>query len=176
VRSLRFVLALGAAGTLCAAAATIAPAMTQPPKTAKLSIIGGLTFEPGKFVRDDQRFAPRNLEVRSGGKVRLRNRANTEDPHTLSLVKRSELPDRPSEVFNCRACEPFFGAHQVNEETGDVGMPVVNVGEEGFDQAGDSIFVPPAGTVQFDISADRGKKLYYLCAVHPWMQGRLRVR
>jgi hypothetical protein len=176
VRSLRVVLALGAVAALCASAATIAPAMTQPPKTAKLSIVGGIKMQAGKWIRDNQRFAPANREVRSGGEVRLRNRAKTEDPHTLSLVKKSDLPRTAQQAFACEACGPFFEAHQVNEETGDVGVPVVNVGDEGFDQPGDSIFVPPGGTVSFDVSADRGRTLYYLCAVHPWMQGKLRVR
>jgi plastocyanin len=176
LRSLRLVLALGAAAALCASAAAIAPAMTQPPKTAKLSIVGGIQMKAGKFIRDDQRFTPANREVRSGGSVRLRNRADTEDPHTISLVKKSDLPRTAQQAFNCEACAPFFGAHQVNEETGDVGVPVVNVGEPGFDQPGDSLFVAPGATVRFDISADRGKTLYYLCAVHPWMQGKLRVK
>jgi hypothetical protein len=176
VRTLRVGIALAGAAALCASAATIAPAMTQAPKTAKLSIVGGVQMKAGKFIRDDQRFAPRNLEVRSGGSVRLRNRAKTEDPHTISLVKKSDLPRTAQQAFNCEACGPFFGAHQVNEETGDVGVPVVNVGEQGFDQPGDSIFIAPGATVKFDVSADRGKSLYYLCAVHPWMQGKLRVR
>jgi hypothetical protein len=177
VRSLRVALALAGTAALCASAAAIAPAMSQPPQTAKLSIVGGIQMKAGKFIRDDQRFAPANREVRSGGSVRLRNRAKTEDPHTLSLVKRSDMPRTAEQAFACEACGSFFEAHQVNEETGDVGVTLVNVGEEGFDQPGDSIFVPPGGgTVRFDVSADRGKTLYYLCAVHPWMQGRLRVR
>jgi hypothetical protein len=161
--------------SLCASAMLIAPALGQP-QTAQLRIVGGTTMKPGEWIKDDQRFAPRNLDVRSGGSVRLRNKAKTEDPHTLSLVRKSDLPKTAVEAFNCEACGPFFGAHQVNEETGEVGQPLVNVGPEGFDQPGDSIFVPPGGTVRFDVSADRGTNLYYLCAVHAWMQGKLRVR
>jgi hypothetical protein len=172
VRSLRTGLVLAVTASLCVAV----PAVAQAPKNAKLSIIGGTTMKPGKFVKDNQRFSPRNLNVRSGGGVTLRNRAKTEDPHTLSLVKKTDLPRTAQEAFNCEVCGGFFGAHQVNEETGDIGQPLVNVGEEGFDQPGDSIFVPPGGTVRFDVSADKGTSLYYLCAVHPWMQGKLRVK
>jgi hypothetical protein len=143
---------------------------------AQLRIVGGVTLKPGQSITDDQRFVARNLRVRSGQTVRLRNRAKTEDPHTLSLVRRADQPRRPEQAFNCEACGAFFGAHQVDEETGEVGQPLVNVGAEGFDQPGDSIFVPPGGTVRFDVTADEGRTLYYLCAVHPWMQGKLRVR
>jgi hypothetical protein len=165
VRSLRSALALAGAAALCASALVIAPAIAQAPKQAKLRIVGGVQMKPGQFVRDDQRFAPRDRAVRSGGKVRLANKAKTED-----------LPRTAQQAFQCAVCGGFFEAHEANEETGDVGKPVVEVGEPGFDKPGDSIFVAPGATVRFDVSADRGKTLYYLCAVHPWMQGKLRVK
>ena len=172
MKSRRTMLALAATAALGASALVIGPAGAQAPKQAKLQIVGTTTFKAGKFVKDNQRFTPRNRTVRSGGTVRLANKAKTQDPHTLSLVKRSDLPSS----FECEACEAFFGAHQPNEETGEVANPVVNVGAEGFDQPGDSIFVAPEAVVRFDVSADKGSTLYYLCAVHPWMQGKLRVR
>ena len=167
--------AVAVVAALGVSALAIGPAVAQGP-TKQLKIVGNTVVKPGKFVKDNQRFVARNLTVRSGDTVRLRNRSKTEDPHTLSVVPRQALPNTVAEVFNCEACGPFFGAHQVDEETGNVGQPVVNVGEAGFDQPGDSIFVPPGGTVRFDVTADRGRTLYYLCAVHPWMQGKLRVR
>jgi plastocyanin len=175
-KSPRTMLALAATAALGASVLVIGPAGAQAPNQAKLQIVGGTTVKPGKFVKDNQRFAPRNRKVRSGGTVRLANKAKTQDPHTISLVRKSDLPNTPQETFECEACGPFFGAHQVNEETGDVGQPVVDVGEPGFDQPGDSMFVAPEAVVRFDVSADKGSTLYYLCAVHPWMQGKLRVR
>ncbi len=176
MKSRRTMLALAATAALGASALVIGPAGAQPPKQAKLEIVGGVTAKPGKFIKDDQRFTPRNRKVRSGGTVRLANKAKTEDPHTISLVRRSDVPKTARQMFQCEACGPFFGAHQVNEETGDVGQPVVDVGEPGFDRPGDSVFVAPEAVVRFDVSADKGETLYYLCAVHPWMQGKLRVR
>jgi hypothetical protein len=175
VRNRKIVAAVAAVAALGASALVIGPAGAQAP-AKQLRIVGGVTLKPGKSITDDQRFAARNLEVRSGQTVRLRNRAKTEDPHTLSVVRRRDLPRTAATAFNCEACGPFFGAHQVNEETGDVGVPVVNVGDEGFDQPGDSIFFGPGETVRFDVTAERGRTLYYLCAVHPWMQGKFRVR
>ena len=168
-----------ALAALCASVVAAVPAQAQAPRQAKLEIVGRTTMQPGQFIKDNQRFTPDNLKVRSGGTVRLTNRAKTEDPHTLSLVKRSDLPRTAAQAFECEACGAFFGAHQVNEETGEIGMPLVNVGAAGFDQPGDSIFVPPAGAggpVTFNISAAKGTTLFYLCAIHPWMQGKFRVR
>jgi hypothetical protein len=167
---------LGIVGALCVSALVIGPAGAQAPSTAKLRIVGGTTIEPGKFIKDDQRFAPRNRAVRSGGKVRLRDKSQNQEPHTLSLVRKRQLPDTAQEAFECEVCGSFFEAHEANEETGEVGRPLVDVGDPGFDRPGDSIFVPPGGTVRFDIGADAGKRLYYLCAIHPWMQGKFRVR
>lgn len=161
---------------ICGSALAAAPAVSQAPNQAKLRMVGGTQMKPGKFIRDDQRFAPRNLAVRAGGKVRLANKARTEDPHTLSVVKKSDLPKNAVQAFNCRVCGEFFEAHGVDEESGDIANPVVNVGGAGFDRPGDSIFVPPGGTVRFDVGQAAGRTLYYLCAVHPWMQGKLRVR
>jgi plastocyanin len=173
VKSRRTLLAVGGLAAMCASAFVIAPAVAQAP--AKLDMIGGVTVKPGKFVKDSQRFSPMNMAVKSGRTVRLRSRTDTPDPHTISFVRRSDLPKKPAEVFECEACGPFFAAHEANEETGDVGKPVVDVGATGVDQPGDSIFVPPDGTVRFDVTADAGRTLYYLCAIHPWMQGKFRV-
>jgi plastocyanin len=176
LKSRRTMLALAATAALGASALAIGPALAQGPAQAKLKIVGGTTVKPGKFVKDTQRFAPSKRAVRSGGTVRLANKARTEDPHTLSLVRKSDLPSTPQTVFECEVCEPFFGAHDPNEETGEFGTPVVDVGEEGFDRPGDSVFVAPGETVRFDVSAPKGTTLYYLCAFHAWMQGKLRVK
>jgi hypothetical protein len=177
LKSRRSLLVVAALAALAASALVIAPAVAQQaPKNAKLRILGGVTVKPGKFVKDNQRFAPMRRAVRSGGTVRIINRSKAPDPHTISFVRRSQMPKTAQEVFECEACGPFFGAHEANEETGEVGKPVVDVGQPGVDQAGDSIFIPPGEGVRFDVSAARGTTLNYLCAIHPWMQGRLRVR
>ena len=163
----RITVLLVAVAGLCLVAAAPATAATK-----RLRIVGGVKFNAGQGVTDNQRFAPRNLTVGEGDKVVLRNRAKTEDPHTLSLVRRRDVPAS----FACPACESLFIAHEANEETGTVGKPLVDVGDAGFDRPGDSIFVPPGGRVSFRVTADEGENLNYICAVHPWMQGRFRVR
>jgi hypothetical protein len=51
---------------------------------------------------------------------------------------------------------------------------VINAGDPGFDQAGDSaLFL--GDPVKIDITADAGKRLYFFCLFHPQMQGRVNV-
>jgi plastocyanin len=157
------------AGVLAIGTATAAP---SAPTKKKMAIVGHFVFKTGKSVFDDQHFTPRKFDIRSGGTVTLRNKARTEDPHTISLVKKSQLPDS----FDCEVCGQIFGAHGANEQTGDIANPVVNVGAAGFDQPGDSMFVRPHGKVSFDVTAPAGTTLHFMCAVHPWMQGRIKVR
>jgi len=168
-RRLTVLLAAVAALSLTAAIGTATAAPKAPTKKT-IAIVGKPVFKPGKFASDNQRFSPRNFDIKSGGKVTLRNKAKSEDPHSISLVKKSQLP----KSFDCPVCDQIFAAHGATD-TG-VTNPVVNVGAEGFDQPGDSLFVPPHGTVKFDVTAAKGKKLYFMCAVHPWMQGRINVK
>ena len=99
----------------------------------RIDVVGGTSIKPGQSVTDDQHFTPQDLEVKSGATVKLVNKAKTEDPHTISLVKKSQLPKTAKAAFNCAACNAFFGAHEFDEQTGNIGKPVVDVGQPGFD-------------------------------------------
>jgi hypothetical protein len=172
--SRRTIALLAAGAALGATALAIGPATAaqKAPSSKKMAIVGHSEFKPGRFAFDNQRFSPRSFSIRSGGTVTLRNKAKTEDPHTISVVAKSQLPTS----FDCEVCGQIFAAHGADEQTGAIANPVVNVGAAGFDQPGDSMFVPPRGKVTFDVSASAGSTLYLLCAVHPWMQGRITVR
>ena len=67
-------------------------------------------------------------------------------------------------------------AHEANPETMEVGKALVEAGAEGFDTAGDSIFLPPKGKVTFKVTAKKGSKLAFVCVVHPWMLGEITVK
>ena len=77
--------------------------------------------------------------------------------------------------MGCKACGPLMEAHEANPETMEVGKALVEAGAEGFDVAGDSIFLPPKGKVTFKVTAKKGAKLAFVCAIHPWMLGEIKV-
>jgi plastocyanin len=41
--------------------------------------------------------------------------------------------------------------------------------------AGDSQFIPAGEGISFKVTASKGSTLPYFCAIHPWMQGKLKV-
>jgi hypothetical protein len=55
-------------------------------------------------------------------------------------------------------------------------MQRLNRLQPGLDTVGDSLVLPPKGKVSAKISAKAGSVLYYVCAVHPWMQGKIIVK
>jgi plastocyanin len=176
----RRVLAAAAVGAVSLGVAGSALAAPGSPSKAKITIRGGESFKPNAFVTDTQRYVPGTTPIRSGGTVTLTNA--TDDPHTLSIVKRSELPRTVGQVNNCSVCGTITQAHGVDPNgpptEGPPPIPVVDGGAAGFDQPGDSIFVGPKGsgsTVKFKVTAKAGTTLHYLCIIHPWMQGRFRV-
>jgi plastocyanin len=171
----RMTVAIAATAALGVSALGVGAAGAATAKN-RINVVGGTTVKPGESVTDDQHFTPNKLTVKSGATVKLANKAKTEDPHTISLVKKSDLPKTAKQVFNCEACNPFFAAHEFDDQTGNVGKPVVDVGQTGFDQPGDSIVINPKAKISFKVTAKKGTTLYYLCAIHPWMQGSIKVR
>ena len=152
-----------------------------------IRIVGGVVVKPGKFVKDNQRFAPVNKTVKSGSTVRLVNRSKTQDPHTITFVAKRFLPKQ----FESGLEEQIFTAHGVDPEAQDAppanlvvdnGQAVPEGGtlevDTGFTKSvmGDSAFIAPGQKrFSFDVTADSGSKLFYYCAIHPWMQGSINV-
>lgn len=147
---------------------------------AKVTIKGGTTFKANGFIKDSVHFTPGPVTVKSGGTVTLTNVSG--DEHTLSIVKPSQVPHSLAQVENCSVCGEIAKSHGVNPEgppsSGPPPIPLVNVGAAGFDAPGDSIAIGPKGhgsTVTFKVTAAPGTILSFICAIHPWMQGRFRV-
>ena len=169
--ALAAVAALAVAGT---AAAKPAPNTIETHGEAKVKI--------NEYIQDGQKFVPGDITVKSGATVTLRNKSTDGAPHSLSLLAKSALPKTAAQVIQCPACGPLLAAHQADPQTGEVKQPVVEAGQPGFDTmgtkttAGDSIYLPPKGKVTFKVTAKKGSKLTYFCAVHPWMQGTITVK
>lgn len=149
-----------------------APALAAP-KANTITAIGGMKVKANAYVQDDQRWDADQYTVKSGATVTLRDKSTMGQPHTLSLI--ANLPKGDKAIMQCKACGPLLEAHEANPETMEVGKTLVEAGAEGFDTAGDSIFLAPKGKVTFKVTAKKGAKLAFVCAIHPWMLGEIKV-
>ena len=166
---IRRIFALAALGSIACAA----PALAAP-KANTITAIGGMKVKANAYVQDDQRWDADQYTVKSGATITLRDKSTEGQPHTLSLI--AKLPKTPAQIMGCKACGPLMEAHEANPETMEVGKELVEAGADGFDTAGDSLFLPPKGKVTFKVTAKKGSTLAFLCAVHPWMLAEIKVK
>lgn len=184
----RLTVAVAATAALSLTAAGFAStAGAAAKKKNQITIKGDFEFRAGKGARDNQRFVPLRQKVKSGSTVTVRNKAKTEDPHTLSFVEKAFLPTS----FDAPVAGPLFGLHNLDEDDPNA-VPVLKIdnGAPAADQAavlavdtlgtpdepGDSLLLFGKEPVTFDVTAPAGSKLYYFCIFHPWMQGKISVK
>jgi plastocyanin len=170
--------AMGAA--VLAMAATAIGAGKGPAK-GKVVITGEESFKPNAYLKLGFHFAPGTVAIKSGGTITLTN--VTPEAHTLSIVKKSQVPRTLKQLENCEVCVEIFKAHGINPEGppqhGPPPIRLVDVGGPGFNQPGDSVVIGPkgrGGPVTFKVTAAPGTVLNFVCALHPWMQGRFLVK
>jgi len=156
---------------VCAIAAMVVAAALAAPKGTTVKAVGKASFKRNVGVSDTQHWNPGTISVASGSRVTWKNVTRTGDPHTITIVAKRDLPSG----FDCSACDAALRAHGVDPSTGRVAHPVVNVGAAGLDQPGDSLVLPPHGRVSALVTAPAGTTLYFMCSIHPWMQGRIKV-
>ena len=182
----RITAAMAAIAAVGLCAAGTAPAAGAAQKN-EITIRGNFVFNAGKGVRDNQRFTPLKRSIKSGATVTVRNKAKTEDPHTLSFVQKPFLPTS----FEAPAAEPLFGLHQLSDDPNAQPVLKIDNGAPAADQSaplavdtagtpdapGDSeLMAPGQKRTSFKVTAAKGTTLNYFCIFHPWMQGKIKVK
>jgi hypothetical protein len=152
-------------------AANLGPANTVFIKAGK----GGLHFEAPKTIT-------------SGEELEVLNQTNPKQvgPHTFSLVTKGSIPKTAKARQICftpkHICMSIAKWHGV-KGNGPVKVNPVEAGAEGWDtlgsltKTGDSWFTgnkPKASIVQ-KVTAAAGTTIYFMCAIHPWMHGSIKV-
>jgi hypothetical protein len=127
--------------------------------------------------------------VHEGEELRVVNKTNPSmvGPHTFSLVTKGSLPKTAKQRKTCftpgKICLAIAEWQHFNPKTEKVGLPLVEAGPEGWStmgsvkKEGDSWFTgeKPGGTIEQKVTAKAGTTLYFICAIHPWMQGQIKV-
>jgi len=139
---------------------------------------------PNRYLQDGMRFSPGTVTVKSGGTLTFEYGNKQMEPHTLTIVPQSQLPKTVQQVENCAVCEKEATPHLKNPKAPpDEHNPfvhwVLNKGRPGLDTVGDSVAIQPDPkhkSISVKVSAKPGTTLYFVCAVHAWMQGKIVVK
>jgi plastocyanin len=127
---------------------------------------------PNAMVQATLRFTPGLIKVASGDEITWTHDDQTLAPHTATIVAAYPAPTLDA-IFGCGApggpCAEALAAHAVSG-------PVVNVGQPGLNEPGDSLFFLDDTSISAPVTAPAGTTLLYLCAIHPWMQGEIIVQ
>jgi len=158
----------------------VAPASAATPTGVTQKVDIELTKGKLKFV------GPESVTV--GDQLEIVNDTNPKQvgPHTFSLVTKGSLPKTPKARKNCftpkHICLAVAIWHGFNPKTEQITKNPAKAGAAGWSTAGstskkgDSWFTEKKGeTFSQEVTAAAGSTLYYLCAVHPWMQGKVNV-
>src|SRR4051812_31009618 len=181
-------LAAGAVGlcvTVVASGVALAANTAAVPRKVTLKAVQTLKVVPNRYVQDGLRWDKDVYKVKSGGTITVVNNAAGEGPHTFTIVKKKDLPRTPSQVFNhCAICNKLFQAHGADPNT--EAPPKFQYLENGVGQAtppnvdrpGDSGVTgegKKGEKISFKVTAKKGKELYFMCLIHPWMQAEVQV-
>ena len=169
--------------TASGAGAAIAASSGPPPKHAKIDAVQKVQFKVNRYVKDGLRWRKDVYAVKSGGTLTITNKAN-DGPHTFSVVNKKDLPRTVKQINNCQICQTIAQEHGAdpNSEAPPTHLFVEDgVGQDtppSVDKPGDSAFIGPnpGDSVTLTVTAKKGATLYFMCAIHPWMQAKVQVK
>jgi plastocyanin len=173
-------------GTVAAFAAVIAGVAVASSHAAGLTIKAtdkGASYVINKSVTDKMYFTPGVATVKSGQTLTFEYDGKpAEEPHTITIVSSKDLPKTAAQINNCNICNRTAAGHLKNPKappgpTNDIAHWTVDKGKPGLDGPGDSVAIEGAKhkSISIKVTAPAGTVLHFICAVHPWMQGTIKV-
>ena len=181
------IVALVTAAVSCAGVGTAFAAHAAATKVT-ITTPESQSYKINRYTQFGLRWNHDTYTVAPGATISIKN-LESDEPHTLSLLKQSQMPTTKGRIEQCGTpdpttlpkyapCRKLFQAHAPDKD-GNPKNPLINVGKAGLDQPGDSLFIAPKGAgpvPTIKVSAKKGTTLYFVCLVHPWMQAKLVVR
>jgi plastocyanin len=131
--------------------------------------------------------APETIHV--GDELNIVNETDPKKvgPHTFSMVTKASLPKTPKARKNCftpkHICLSISQWHGFNPKTEKITVNPVKAGLPGWStmgsttEKGDSWFTgeKKKGTSYSQLVTAEPGTIYFICAIHPWMQGQTTV-
>ena len=167
---------LGSSSLAGAAETTVTP--TGNTDVITMSLVKGKL----KFV------APESVTV--GDQLEIVNKTNPKQvgPHTFSLVTKGSIPKTKKQIGTCftpkKICFAIAQWHGFNPKTEKITKNPAKAGPAGWSTMGtatgtkgDSWFSgeKPGGHISQEVTAAAGTTLYFMCAIHPFMHGQVKV-
>jgi hypothetical protein len=174
-------LAVGVSGVAVAANTAAVPTKVTVKAVAKNKVV------PNRYFQDGLRWDRDVYKVKSGGTITVVNLAAGEGAHTFTVVKEKDLPRTLKAMEQCKICEKLGAAHGADPNSD--APPKFQYLENGVgqntppnvDRPGDSGLTDATGQgkkgerISFKVTAKKGKDLYFMCLIHPWMQAEVEV-
>jgi hypothetical protein len=174
--------ALAGTAALAAIAVGGGPATASTPSKARATVI--TAEKEGKELFFE---GPKTVE--RGATLKIKNNTDPRKvgPHSFSLVREQDLPTSKNAIKACSKkfkgiCGAIAEWHKVDLDTGEIGENPVEAGTQGWDRKGslkrkgDSWVTEKEGqSFKRDVTAPAGKELWFICAVHAEMQGKIEV-
>jgi hypothetical protein len=124
-------------------------------------------------------WSPGTITVKSGQKLTLVDGDNFGDPHVLVISPKKDLPKADTAPFKnpvVRVVAPEVLNDPSNPDKGFKALSA-NRGKPGLNTIGDALVLTHKGAkISAIVSAKPGTTLYFFCAVHFWMQGKIIVK
>lgn len=175
LRALMLAVPVAAVCLVCSGSA--AAAVTPTGVTAEID----MKFEKGKLFFE----APKTIT--QGDTLKIVNSTNPKQigPHTFSLVTKGVLPKTKPARQSCftpkHICLSIAKWHGFNPKTEEISVNPAKAGPAGWStmgnnsKKGDSWFTEKKGeSFEQQLTAEPGD-LYFICAVHSFMQGKVKV-
>jgi hypothetical protein len=161
----------------------VAMAAVSAPKHTTINAVTSFTAKINRYIQVGTRWQKDVYDVKSGGTITIVNLGASDGPHTFSVVKKSDYPKTDKQINNCRICGTIAQELGANPQSqAPPRFPFVENGigtttPPNVDKPGDSAFIPPVqkAKVTLKVTAKAGTTLYFICAIHPWMQAKLVV-
>jgi hypothetical protein len=137
-----------------------------------------------RYIQDGLRWDKDSYTVKSGGTLHVVNGDGTEGPHTFTVVAKKDLPKTAAQINRCKICEKLGKAHGADPNSdAPPKFPFLEngVGQNtppSVDRPGDSGITgqgKKGESIDLKVTATKGKVLYFMCLIHPWMQGKVTV-
>ncbi len=153
------------------------------PKHTTINAVTSTKIKINRYIQDGTRWQKDVYDVKSGGTITIVNLAASDGPHTFSVVKKSDLPRTAKQIEACKICVTLAKDHGATPGSNKPPRFLFVDNGKGtnkppnVDRPIDSAFIAPkqGAKVTLKVTAKPGTTLYFICAVHPWMQAKLVV-